>query len=504
MNELKRNLLKFLRENPFPVLTSMWLAIVAVGLFGVALFLPHNSQISGLTTASAEEPLVPRAAATSYADVVERTAPAVVTIRSERRGKMQQQGAPQMNDPLQEFFGGRVPNQRQQRPNTQRAMGSGVIVEANGTILTNNHVVAGADRVRVEMTDKRTFDAKVVGTDEASDLAVLKVEAANLPVLPLGDSDRVRVGDVVLAIGNPLGLEQTVTSGIISAKGRSTGLSDGSFEDFLQTDAPINQGNSGGALISAGGELIGINSQILSPTGGNIGIGFSIPSNMARSVMLQLIKDGKVHRGMLGVGIQNITSELAANFGLKDVRGVLINSVAKNGAADRAGLRQGDVIVGFNNAPIVDGNALRNKVAQTAPGSEINLTVAREGTEQNFKVKLGEFQAVNSGETTEKNPSSGAPSTGGKLGVELQNLTPETARRLNLNGAVSGVIVADVEAGSPAEDAGLSPGDVILQVNRKNVNSVAEVGTALEVSNGKSVLLYINRRGQSLFLTVRQ
>ena len=267
-----------------------------------------------------------------------------------------------------------------------------MIVHADGTILTNHHVVDGAEQIKVELPNHRVFDAKVIGSDPPSDLAVLKIDAKDLPVLALADSDKVRVGDIALAIGNPLGIGQTVTAGIISAKSRYTGLSDGSFEDFLQTDAPINQGNSGGALINSTGELIGINSQILSTSGGNIGIGFAIPSNMARNVMDQLIKTGKVHRGQLGVGIQPMTPELAQQFGLSETRGVLVNTVAENGPAAKAGIRRGDVIVAFNGKPVSDGNTLRNQIAGTLPGTEVKLTIVRDKREQEIPVTLGEYQ----------------------------------------------------------------------------------------------------------------
>ena len=328
----------------------------------------------------------------SYADVIEKAGPAVVTIRSERRVRAPRQ-FPFFDNPLfRDFFGGQLPQSRSNRPQVQMALGSGVIVHADGTILTNHHVVDGAEQIRVELPNHRIFDAKVVGSDPPSDLAVLKIDAKDLPVLALGDSDKVRVGDIALAIGNPLGIGQTVTAGIISAKSRYTGLSDGSFEDFLQTDAPINQGNSGGALIDSTGELIGINSQILSTSGGNIGIGFAIPSNMARNVMDQLLKTGKVHRGQLGVGIQPMTPELAQQFGLNETRGVLVNTVAESGPAAKAGIRRGDVIVAFDGKPVTDGNTLRNQIAGTAPGTQVKLKIVREKREQEIPVTLGEYQ----------------------------------------------------------------------------------------------------------------
>jgi Do/DeqQ family serine protease len=270
-------------------------------------------------------------------------------------------------------------------------LGSGVIVTEDGYILTNHHVIDGADQIKVDLIDNRSFEAKVVGSDPPSDLAVLKVNASGLPVLNLGDSDRTRIGDVVLAIGNPLGVGQTVTMGIISAKGRQTGLSNGSFEDFLQTDAPINQGNSGGALVSTNNELIGINSQILSPSGGSIGLGFAIPSNMARSVMEQLIRTGKVRRGQLGIVVLKIPSEEAAKLGVTEGPGVVVYQVQSGSAADRAGLRPGDVITAFNGTGVTDPNPFRNAIAATPPGTEITLTVKRDGSERQVRATLGEF-----------------------------------------------------------------------------------------------------------------
>ena len=293
---------------------------------------------------------------------------------------------------MRDFFGGAFGGAPAPRQKMLMALGSGVIVQRDGTILTNYHVIDGAEQIQVELTNHRVFKANVVGSDPPSDLAVLKIDAKDLDALSLGNSDQVRVGDIALAIGNPLGLGQTVTAGIISAKGRATGLSDGSFEDFLQTDAPINQGNSGGALINTRGELIGINSQILSTSGGNIGIGFAVPSNMAQNVFDQILEGGKVHRGQLGVSIQPMTPELASKFGLSDVQGVLVNSVIPNGPAAKAGLRQGDVIVDFNGAAVTDGNTLRNHVASTAPGTKVNLGIFRDHQKQQIQVTLGEYQ----------------------------------------------------------------------------------------------------------------
>lgn len=326
----------------------------------------------------------------SYADVVSKSAPAVVTIHSSMRVRQPQQ-FPFMDDPFfRQFFGERgespPPVERQ-----RQGLGSGVIVDSNGYVLTNHHVIDGAEQIKVDLSDGRSLEAKLVGSDPPSDLAVLKIDATNLPILILGDSDKTRVGDVVLALGNPLGVGQTVTMGIISAKGRQTGLSNGSFEDFLQTDAPINQGNSGGALVSTNAELIGINSQILSPSGGSIGLGFAIPSNMARTVVEQLINSGRVRRGQLGITVLKIPSEQATQLGVTQGPGVLVYQVQPGSAADRAGLRRGDIITALNGEAVTDSNTFRNKIAGTPPGSEVTLTLKRGGSEQQVRASLGEF-----------------------------------------------------------------------------------------------------------------
>jgi Do/DeqQ family serine protease len=317
--------------------------------------------------------------------------PAVVTIRSSRRARPAQQFPFSMDPLLEQFFGRRSP-QREAPERRQLGLGSGVIVSGDGHVITNHHVIDGAEEITIEMGDRRNFAAKLIGSDPPSDLAVLKADGRDLPILHLANSDNVRVGDVVLAIGNPLGIGQTVTSGIISAKGRATGLSDGSFEDFLQTDAAINRGNSGGALVDSNGDLIGINSQILSPTGAYIGIGFAIPSNMAKNVMDQLISTGRVHRGQIGIMGGTVNAEIAQKLGLKERRGVLVADVVPGGPAARAGLKENDVIVALNGEPVDEMNQFRIRVSSTAPGSEVTLTILREGREQQVRLRLGEFQ----------------------------------------------------------------------------------------------------------------
>jgi Do/DeqQ family serine protease len=447
---------------------------------------------------------------TSYASVVSRVAPAVVTVHSERRVQASQRQLPFLDDDtMRELFGGQAPRGRQtqpQQPRTERqeGLGSGVIVSADGYILTNNHVVEGSQEITIETTDSRVFKAKLVGTDAPSDLAVLKIEASSLPVLTLGDSDRAQVGDVVLAVGNPLGIGQTVTSGIISAKGRTTGIGDGSFEDFIQTDAAINRGNSGGALVNTSGELIGINSQILSPSGGSIGIGFAIPANMARDVMGQLIKQGRVHRGMIGVGIQSVTADLAQSLGLQQVRGALVNEVRPASPAATAGVKRGDVIVAFNGAAVGDSNAFRNMVARMQPGTPVTFTVARDGRELQLNATLAELPVENSKDEGDDAAASGVSSAeSGKLGVVVEPLTPDAAARMELPRDTRGLVVTNVDPEGPAADSGLQRGDIVSEVNRKPVSTREELRAALANSSARPVLLLVTREGQTIFLTVR-
>lgn len=434
----------------------------------------------------------------SYADLVSRVAPAVVTIRADKRVS-----TPRQFPFFDDLFGNR--GQQQPQESLQRALGSGVIVSADGYVLTNHHVIDGAQDIKVDLNDGRTLEAKLIGTDPPSDIALLKVEATGLPILIPGDSDKVRVGDVALAIGNPFGVGQTVTMGIISAKGRSgPGLGSGTFEDFLQTDAPINQGNSGGALVNTVGELIGINSQILpGQGGGNIGIGFAIPSNMARSVMEQLVKNGKVRRGQLGITVSRVTSDVAASLGMSEAKGVIINSVQPGSAAERAGLRRGDIITALNDAPVSETNAFRNRVASNAPGSQVTLTILRDNREQKITATLGEYNpaTARSENQNESGPNSG--SGGGKLGIGVEPLTSELAQQLNLAPGTQGVLITSVDPAGPAGVANIQRGDVIQEVNREPVRSVEELRAAIDKSGDKPVLLLINRRGETAYIPVR-
>ena len=445
----------------------------------------------------------------SYADVVSVVAPAVVTVRANGRATMSPtQFQMPDDDLLRRFFGdqfdgqGRGPGRsRQPRAPRQHALGSGVIVSPDGYILTNNHVIEGADDIKVDLTDDRTLPAKLVGSDKPSDLALLKIDTSNLHPLALGNSDAVQVGDVVLAVGNPLNLGQTVTMGIISAKGRSTGAGagDASYEDFLQTDAPINHGNSGGALVNTKGELVGINSQILSPSDGNIGIGFAIPANMARHVMDQLKTTGKVARAQLGVTVQNVTSDMAQSLGLKQTVGVIVGTVTPGSAAERSGIKQGDVIVSFNGQGVHDTNSLRNRVADTQPGSNASVVISRDGSERTLTVRLDEAQAPRSARRDGESDS--ADQSG--LGISVTPLTPDMASRLGASRTTHGLVVEDVRPDGRAADAGIQAGDIIEKANRQPVQSADELKAALRNASDKPVLLLVNRQGKNLFITVR-
>ena len=437
---------------------------------------------------------------TSYAEVVSRVSRAVVAIRTEGHVHLPRQ-FPFMEDPFfRRYFGDRL--SRAEKP--ERRLGSGVIVTPDGYVLTNSHVVDGAKEIEVELNGKRAFAAKLVGSDAPSDLALLKIDQRGLSALPLADSDKVQVGDLVLAIGNPLGIGRSVTMGVISAKGHRTGLSNGSFEDFLQTDAPINRRNSGGALVDSEGNLVGINSQILSPSGASTGIGFVIPSNTARDVLDHLVKYGKVQRGHLGVFLQPVTDDIAASLGLNVPNGVIVRQIQRGSAAERAGMKLGDVIIALNGSAVSEPNIFRNDVAGTFPGRTVTIRIWRAGHEQELRATLGEFSVqadpVPSG--ANESPES-QKSNAESLGITVEPLTPALVKQFGLNIGAEGLVVVEIDPSGPAVEAGIQRGDVIEQVNQRPVHSIAELNPAIERSTKGPVLLLLNHRGTTEFVTMK-
>jgi serine protease Do len=371
-----------------------------------------------------------------------------------------------------------------------------VIVTPDGTIITNNHVIDGASDIKVFLSDNREFQAKLVGADPKTDVAVLRIDATGLPTLPLGDSTKLQVGDLVLAIGDPFGIGRTATMGIVSATGRGN-LGIENYEDFIQTDASINPGNSGGALIDLHGDLIGINTAILSGgSGGNQGIGFAIPIAMARNVMDQIVHHGKVVRGYLGVHIQPVSPEIAKQFGLGQPHGVLIGDVSPDTPGARAGLKRGDVVLEVNGQAVDQANQLQLQISQMAPGTPVKLQIWRDGKAQDLTVTLGELP-----EKAEKT-SEGENSGGALEGVDVQNLTPEIAQQLNLSAGTRGVVVTSVDPASPAAASGLERGVVIQEVNHKPVSNIAQFRQALEASGNQPVLLLINQDGVTRYLVI--
>jgi serine protease Do len=374
-----------------------------------------------------------------------------------------------------------------------------VIVTPDGTILTNNHVIDGASDIEVELSDKRQFKAKLVGTDPKSDVAVLKIDASGLPTLPLGESSHLQVGDIVFAIGDPFGVGETATMGIVSATGRS-GLNIESYEDFIQTDASINPGNSGGAMIDLRGNLVGINTAIVTGGGGgNEGIGFAIPISMVKSVMDQIVEHGKVVRGYLGVYIQNVDPAIAKQFGVEQNRGALIGDVSPDTPGAKAGLKRGDIVTELNGEAVPDADQLRLHISQMAPGTHVKLGIVRDGKPQQVDITLGELPA----ETSQKTEPGDQGQSGGLNGVEVQDLTPDIASQLNLPAGTHGVVVGSVDSSSPAAEAGLNRGDVIQEVNHKPVANIQQYRQAVASAGQQPVLLLVNQDGVTRYLVIQ-
>ena len=438
----------------------------------------------------------------SFADVAEQVTPAVVTVRSEKRVT---QGDADDNirqmpqgDDFFRFFGPQGGNQR------QRGSGSGFLVDAKGTVLTNNHVVEGATKLTVRLQDGREFPGKVVGTDPKSDIAVVRIDATNLPFIKLGDDTKLRVGEWVLAIGSPFGemLEHSVSAGIISAKGRANvGLAD--YEDFLQTDAAINPGNSGGPLVNLQGEVIGINTAIATRSGGYQGVGFAIPVSMVKDIMTDLMATGKVTRSWIGVSIQDVSPDLARGLKLDNTDGVVVSEVVRNSPASRGGLQEGDIILSMDGKPAESVAQFRNRVSRTKPGERVRLSLLRDGGKQTVDVRLEEKPEDQVAGRSRNRSGDAEPDGGGNLGLGFSNVTPALARQFNLNDAADGVVVTNVESGSAAEEAGVRPGDIVRGVNRKKVASVTELKSELKRSGSKEpVVLLVRREDRSFYVTL--
>jgi serine protease Do len=484
----------------FPTGRTLHISLLSVAVM-LSLALGVFQIGPGTSSAYAESPQISKDAVDlltrtgdAMAEVAAAVKPAIVNISTTRTVKVVGGGNPFSEDPFFRHFFGDQFGKQQPREHKSGALGSGVVVSPDGFIITNYHVVKDADEIKVTIADKGEFTGKVIGSDPKTEISVVKIDAKGLVTLPWGDSDRLRVGDLVLAVGNPFGLNQTVTMGIVSATGRANvGIAD--YEDFIQTDAAINPGNSGGALVNARGELVGINTAIYSTTGGYQGIGFAIPSNMVKAIMNSLIKYGKVIRGWLGVSIQKITPELAKQFDLKSEGGALVSDVVENSPAQKSGLRRGDVIMEYDGKKVDEPYQLRIMVANTPPGEEHTLTVLREDETVTLKVTIGELPA-------ELQQAQMGEYENVLRGVSVQDMTPEIAKKLNIPGRVVGVIVSDIAEDSPAAGV-LMQGDVIQEVNRKRITGVKDyLEIVAKIGKDDNVLLLVYRGGSSVFITI--
>ncbi|HUC98059.1 MAG TPA: DegQ family serine endoprotease [Candidatus Polarisedimenticolaceae bacterium] len=430
----------------------------------------------------------------SFALIAKRTMPIVVNISTTAQRAQRGSSA----DPIDEFFN-RFFGESPPRDNSQRSLGSGILISKDGEILTSYHVVKNADAIKVKLADQSEYEARLVGKDDRTDLALIKVRKTSvpLPFARLGTSSQLDVGDWVMAIGNPFGLEHTVTAGIVSAKGRVIGA--GPYDNFIQTDASINPGNSGGPLINAVGEVVGVNSAIFSQTGGNVGIGFAIPIDLAKKIADQLRKNGKVVRGWLGIRAQTLSHQAASSSGLSHFAGEIqtVTEVTENSPAAEAGIKVGDVIAEFNGKPISKNPDLRTMIADTAPGKKITLKIVREKLERIASVRIGELPDDGDG-------SQQVEARDPELGLRVQRITPETSRRLGLN-SIKGVLVLEVQSGSPAEQVGLEPADVIREVNQKPVNNVKDFERALRQGRrGERILLLVQRGDNAVFFALKR
>jgi len=436
----------------------------------------------------------------SFAELAAKQAHVAVNISTTKIVKSIQRLSPFQNKEFKDFFGDEFFRhffgQRPEQEMKQRSLGSGVVVSGDGYILTNNHVVADADEILVTLSDKKKYEAQIIGRDPKTDLALIKIKTENtIPSARLGDSDKLMVGDWVVAIGNPFGLGSTVTAGIVSAKGRVIGA--GPYDNFIQTDASINPGNSGGPLFNLNGEVIGVNTAIVSQSGGNVGIGFAIPINMAKSVMPQLKERGKVIRGWLGVSIQVVTQEIKDKFDLKTEEGALIGEVTKGSPADKGGLKRGDVIINFDGKKVEAMNTLPAMVAETLVGKEVEILIIRKGKEKRLTITIGELEE-------DARVAATTPRIEESFGLSVQELTPEIAESLSLKDE-KGVVISGVKKGSPASDAGLQRGDLIQEIEHEQVENLSDYKRIMKKSSSKKqILIVIKHRGHSRYVVLKR
>ena len=465
-------------------LLALVMAVALVGAgYGMSSAVKTAEHPAAAVTKSSDIPMVPA----NFSELAEKIRPGVVNIQVVKTVKNTGFGVPfPFKGPFGDFFGP-FSDENPHRGFEQQGVGSGFVISSDGYILTNNHVVHEANQIKIKLADGKEYDAKVVGRDPKTDLALLKAEGVSgLQALQLGDSDSLKVGNWVVAVGSPFGLEQTVTAGIVSAKGRVIGS--GPYDNFIQTDASINPGNSGGPLLNTKGEVIGINTAIFSQSGGNVGIGFAIPVNMAKEIVPQLKDKGHVTRGWLGVGIQKITPELSKSFGLKDEKGALVAQVVKGGPADKGGIETGDVIVEFDGNKVSDSNELPRMVAPLPVGKTVSVKVLRGGNVVDREVKIGQLE--------EQKEEVASDTTRKPLGMTVQSITPEIAKGLGLK-SETGVVVASVVPGTPAEKADIRSGDVIQQVNKKPVKDVQDFKQKIENTKDQETILLLIQRGEN-------
>jgi Do/DeqQ family serine protease len=481
-----------LRKKPLVIATLFTLVGLVIGLTISSHFNFLSKSYSQDITISKEAIDILSKTNRAISEVAEAVNPSVVNISSTKNERPAETEYPFSDNPFfKRFFGNEF--FKKHREHKQSGLASGVIVDANGYILTNNHVIQDADEIRVKLADKREFKGKVIGTDQKTDIAVIKVDAHDLPAIHFGDSDALKVGETVLAVGNPFGLSQTVTSGIVSATGRANvGIAD--YEDFIQTDAAINPGNSGGALVNIRGQLIGINTAIMSTTGGYQGIGFAIPSNMVKTVMDSLIKKGKVVRGWLGVSIQTLTPDLAHQFNLANNEGILVGDVLEDGPAEKAGIQRGDVITEFDGKEAKDITTFRNMVASTIPDKKVTIKLMRDGKPVTLQVRIAEMPAETQklSKTFENQLK----------GVTVENMTPSLKKNLNISKRVTGVVVTDISEDSPAAGI-LKTDDVIMEINKRKIHTITDYEAVVsKINSSENLLLLVYRQNATLYIAL--